>query len=117
MSQQDNFVGGFLLGTVVGGVVGGVIGAIAASRLSQAEPANSEESFARKQVNKKEGKVPKKRLLKTPTEQNMEVARRGLEDKIAQLNDAIDEVRQQLGTVNGGVKEESREKGAIAQED
>ncbi len=31
----------------------------------------------------------------------METARRSLEDKIAQLNATIDEVRQQLGNVNG----------------
>jgi hypothetical protein len=31
----------------------------------------------------------------------MESARLGLEAKIAQLNEAIDEVRQQLGGING----------------
>ncbi|WP_088891674.1 hypothetical protein [Leptolyngbya ohadii] len=98
MSQQGNFIGGFLLGTVVGGVVGGVIGALAASRLNQ-EPTEAEASF--KKLDQSEGKPAKRRQLKAPTEQNMEVARRGLEDKIAQLNDAIDDVRQQLGTVNG----------------
>lgn len=98
MSQQGNFIGGFLLGTVVGGVVGGVIGALAASRMNQ-EAAGSEGSFPK--LDKAEAKPVKRRQLKAPTEQNMEVARRGLEDKIAQLNDAIDDVRQQLGTVNG----------------
>lgn len=97
MSQQGNFIGGFLLGTVVGGVVGGVIGALAASRLNQ-EPVD-DASFSK--LDKAEGKPTKRRQLKAPTEQSMEVARRGLEDKIAQLNDAIDDVRQQLGTVNG----------------
>ncbi len=90
MSQQGNFFGGFLLGTVMGGVVGGVIGVLAASRLSQAEKPETAEV-----------KPSKKRQVKAAPEQNMEVARRGLEDKIAQLNDAIDDVRQQLGTVNG----------------
>jgi hypothetical protein len=37
----------------------------------------------------------------------MEVARRSLEDKIAQLNDAIDDVRQQLGGVNGATEARS----------
>lgn len=91
MSQQGNFLGGFLLGTVMGGAVGGVIGVLAASRLSQAEP----------KLEGAEAKPVKKRQVKAAPEQNMEVARRGLEDKIAQLNDAIDDVRQQLGTVNG----------------
>jgi gas vesicle protein len=109
MSQQGNFLGGFLLGTVVGGAVGGVIGALAASRLSQAE------STAKLEGSKTEPKAVKKRPLKAAPEQNMEVARRGLEDKIAQLNDAIDDVRQQLGTVNGNAKESNREQ-TIVQE-
>jgi len=98
MSQQGNFFGGFLLGAVMGGAVGGVIGVLAASRLAQAEASDG----------KTEVKPAKKRQMKAAPEQNMEVARRGLEDKIAQLNDAIDDVRQQLGTVNGG--ESNRER-------
>jgi hypothetical protein len=103
MSQQGNFFGGFLLGAVMGGAVGGVIGVLAASRLSQAETSDA----------KAEAKPAKKRQMKAAPEQNMEVARRGLEDKIAQLNDAIDDVRQQLGTVNGG---ESNRERSIAPE-
>ena len=34
-------------------------------------------------------------------EASMEMARRGLEVKIAQLNSAIDDVREQLGGING----------------
>ncbi|MFM7427549.1 MAG: hypothetical protein ACKO7W_21545 [Elainella sp.] len=99
MSQQGNFLGGFILGTLVGGAVGGVIGALAASRLSPTEP---------KLEGKPDAKQAKRRQIKGASEQNMEVARRGLEDKIAQLNDAIDDVRQQLGAVNGAeVKEPS----------
>jgi hypothetical protein len=90
MSQQDNFFGGFVLGTIVGGVVGGIAGVLVSSRLAQEEDG----------LKTVEGKG-KKRSLKPPTEQTIEVARRGLEDKIAQLNDAIDDVRQQLGAVNG----------------
>lgn len=99
MSQQGNFLGGFLLGTLVGGAVGGVIGAMAASRLSQTETPKLEGS-------KTESKAIKKGALKASSGQNIEVARRGLEDKIAQLNNAIDDVRQQLGSVNGSFKEE-----------
>lgn len=100
-------MGGFLLGTVVGGVVGGVIGTLAAARLSQQDP--------KLESSKTDAKAVKKRQLKASSEPNMEVARRGLEDKIAQLNDAIDDVRQQLGTVNGTTKEGSRER-AISSE-
>lgn len=94
MSQQDNFVGGFLLGTLVGGALGGVVGALAATRMQQP------------------GGKTKSALPKTsgglafgefgdPDEESIEAARLGLEDKIAQLNDAIDDVRQQLGGING----------------
>ncbi|MBD3881798.1 hypothetical protein IFO70_08535 [Phormidium tenue FACHB-886] len=113
MSQQGNFVGGFFLGAVVGGVVGGVVGVLAASRLAQAE---APDQLSKR--DKLEGRE-KKRQLKAPkvtTEQGMEVARRGLEDKIAQLNDAIDDVRQQLGTVNGNPKEPPQGR-AIAPQD
>ncbi len=102
MSQQGNFFGGFLLGAVMGGAVGGVIGVLAASRLSQTETTEGKAS---------ETKPAKKRQVKAAPEQNMEVARRGLEDKIAQLNEAIDDVRQQLGTVNGS--EPNREQSAL----
>lgn len=99
MSQQDNFASGFFLGAVLGGVVGGVVGVLAASRLSQAEAPDTE-TFS-----KAEAKLTRKRPIKASTEQGIEIARRGLEDKIAQLNDAIDDVRQQLGTVNGTPKD------------
>ncbi|HEY9627439.1 MAG TPA: hypothetical protein V6C84_09070 [Coleofasciculaceae cyanobacterium] len=108
MSQQGNFFGGFFLGAIVGGVVGGVVGVLATSRLTQAD--NSEaESF------KIDPKTGKKRPLKASSDQGIEVARRGLEDRIAQLNDAIDDVRQQLGTVNGTPRDQGKGK-AIAQD-
>lgn len=102
MSQQDNFWGGFLLGTAVGGVVGGVLGVLVSSRLNEQNEAGSEKSFA-----PLDKKSKKRSRLRPPTEQTIEVARQGLEDKIAQLNDAIDDVRQQLGSTNGEFKEES----------
>ncbi|MBW4516374.1 MAG: hypothetical protein KME11_14280 [Timaviella obliquedivisa GSE-PSE-MK23-08B] len=105
MSQQDdNFFGGFILGTIVGGVVGGIAGVLVSSRLSQPEELDADG------LKKLDSKANKKRRLKAPTEQTMEVARRGLEDKIAQLNDAIDDVRQQLGAVNGNTAVESSDR-------
>ncbi len=109
MSQRDNFVGGFLLGTLVGGVIGGVVGVLATSKFTN-DPDATDESFP-----KLEGRITKKRQLKAPTEQSIEMARRGLEDKIAQLNDAIDDVRQQLGNVNGTPKDPDGEQ-AIARD-
>ncbi|WP_008317948.1 hypothetical protein [Leptolyngbya sp. PCC 6406] len=92
MSQQDNFGSGFLLGTLFGGIVGGLVGAVVASRLN------------REASDDDRGELPPGRSeadLLSPSEEEMELARRGLEDKIAQLNSAIDDVRQRLGGVNG----------------
>ncbi len=90
MSQRDNFAGGFFLGALVGGVVGGILGAVVASRLSQEDDTLVEE----------EPSDPKA-TSSGSHRSDMELARRKLEGKIAQLNDAIDDVRQQLGGVNG----------------
>lgn len=92
MGQQNNFVGGFLLGTLVGGVIGGITGVLVSSRL----PNDSTED---EEMNNDEFKSAR-RSFQLPTERSIEVARRSLEDKIAQLNDAIDDVREQLSTVN-----------------
>ncbi|TVQ24667.1 MAG: hypothetical protein EA367_01400 [Leptolyngbya sp. DLM2.Bin15] len=94
MSQSDNFLSGFLLGSILGGAVGGVLGVVVASRLSSNE-ADEKNNF--KPLDDK----GRKRRLAAPTEESIEMARRGLEDKIAQLNDAIDDVRQQLSNVDG----------------
>jgi hypothetical protein len=88
MSQKDNFGSGFILGSIVGGVVGGLLGTLISKR---SEIANTE----KKQV-RAEGDLP----LDFAAEESVEMARHSLEDKIAQLNLAIDEVRQQLGSVN-----------------
>ena len=102
MSQQDNFSTGFLLGAVVGGVVGGVLGSILVKRLPD------DEVTVEKREQLPEVKKPAKRPLRSaPVNQeeqalaNSDTARRSLEDKIAQLNDAIDDVRDQLKRVSG----------------
>jgi hypothetical protein len=109
MSQQDDFAGGFLLGTLVGGVVGGVIGALVASgKLSELvssdeQPLNADSIEGTTKPKKRSRNAASGSLLKAQNGQqvDIEAARRGLEDKIAQLNDAIDDVRQKLGGVNG----------------
>lgn len=90
MSNRDGFASGFFLGATLGGFVGGVLGVVLASRL-----ANEENTEALPEVRGKRNKPAKL------TGENMETARLSLEDKIAQLNQAIDDVRQQLGSVNG----------------
>jgi hypothetical protein len=97
MSQQDGFSGGFFLGTVVGGLVGGAIGALLATR--QFGSGNESEN-----PTALESKSSKKKLFfkAVDGQPDGDTTRRSLEDKIAQLSDAIDDVRQQLGGVNGG---------------
>ncbi|MDZ7960663.1 MAG: hypothetical protein RMY34_22745 [Aulosira sp. DedQUE10] len=102
MSQRDGFVGGFFAGAVFGSVVGGVVGALIATRQDpellaedEAEPTNNPEEAR---------KIPgKRRQMKASQTEGLEMesARRSLEDKIAQLNATIDDVRKQLGNVNG----------------
>ncbi|NET49789.1 MAG: hypothetical protein F6K09_13955 [Merismopedia sp. SIO2A8] len=94
MGQQDKFVGGFLLGTLIGGVVGGIVGVLASSRLPSDVASLDDEPEQDDSLSNGNRPFP------LPTERSIEVARRSLEDKIAQLNDAIDDVRQQLSTVN-----------------
>ena len=94
MSQPDNFASGFLTGALLGGVIGGMVGVLVTSRLNR----DSKESESFKLTHDEENP---ERSLQGMSEERMEVARRGLEDKIAQLNEAIDDVRQQLGGVNG----------------
>lgn len=92
MSQQDNFGSGFVLGTLFGGVLGGVVGAVVTSRVLQDRS---------KEPLRLENSETENTDAALPSEEEMEVARRGLEDKIAQLNSAIDDVRQRLGGANG----------------
>ena len=94
MSQKDGFGSGFVLGSIIGGVFGGLLGA---SLFSYRDKQNS------KEPNKPlaEGE----QAVKFTTEESIEVARHSLEDKIAQLNLAIDDVRQQLKTVNSNSAE------------
>jgi Na+/glutamate symporter len=89
MSEKDGFGSGFVIGTLVGGVIGGVIGAIAASRQQEGESHGM--SDQQSQLN---------------NDESMESARRSLEDKISQLNLAIDDVRDQLGGVTSKEKDE-----------
>ena len=95
MSNRDGFTGGFIAGALFGGIVGGILGTLLTSnRLQESLP--NDDALSGK---------GKKRNLKPLTEQSIEASRRGLEDKIAQLNEAIDDVREQLSTVNGRPEE------------
>ncbi len=103
-NQGDRFAGGFLAGTVFGGIVGGLIGTLLANQLSS-EEFNEDGVLGESNpasVAKKQFQRIKQRVLSTsPEDLTIEEARQGLEDKISQLNDAIDLAREQLSKVNG----------------
>ncbi|MCW6036003.1 hypothetical protein K4A83_06915 [Spirulina subsalsa FACHB-351] len=101
MSQRDGFTGGFLTGVILGGIVGGIVGALAASRRSGEHESRESSSL--------DGAVGEGPEL---SEASMEHARRSLEHKIAQLNLAIDDVREQLSSVNGNYGELNHEETA-----
>ncbi len=111
MSNQggDRFAGGFLAGAVFGSVVGGLVGTWLATKLSEAE--NDPDSLTEggpASIAKEQFKRIRQRVLNATDEPTVEEARQGLEDKITQLNDAIDLARQQLSKVNGsGTPEDS----------
>jgi len=95
--SQGSFTGGFFLGALFGGVLGGVVGAIATQRLTQAEDSDLDFGELSDEL--------KRNLSSVTQEERMELARRGLEDKIAQLNSAIEDVRSQMS--NGHTPTES----------
>jgi hypothetical protein len=101
MSQQDGFASGLLLGTLIGGVVGGVLGAVISSRLDAALKIEDDDGLTAGE-NNNSTETARRRQMKASANENVEIeaTRRSLEDKIAQLNATIDDVRKQLGNVN-----------------
>ena len=97
MSQSNNFAGGFFLGALLGGLVGGVAGVLATNRVNQRP--ETDNSLNLNQLSED----IRQNLADMTNDERMEVARRGLEDKISELNTAIEEVRQQLGSTNGHI--------------
>ncbi|WP_017721549.1 hypothetical protein [Kamptonema formosum] len=97
MSNRDGFTGGFLAGAVVGGLLGGVLGVLL-SRRTDETPSEADDKLRSATVPEASAIKGRSRPLK---QESIEAARRSLEDKISQLNEAIDEVRVQLRDVNG----------------
>lgn len=94
MSRQNSFGSGFILGSIVGGLVGGVLATVLTTRNE-------------KRIVSQEGsRLKDDRQTSLGSEESIELARHGLENKIAQLNLAIDDVRQQLGTVKSNSLEQ-----------
>jgi gas vesicle protein len=99
MSNRDKFSSGFWLGTIVGGVVGGIVGAtIANKRANRLE--DELDSILPSEGGERR---PLKSSRRARTADRMEIARRSLDDKISDLNNAIDAVRSSVGQPGSGV--------------
>ncbi|NEO12296.1 MULTISPECIES: hypothetical protein [unclassified Moorena] len=108
MSQQDGFASGFLTGAVVGGLIGGLIGALVTAGKSNQN--NDEEDRSMLNSERSDPKAIRARRRELKAEASIEAARQSLEDKIAQLNSAIDDVRQQVSTVKGTAEANTHER-------
>jgi gas vesicle protein len=86
MSQKDNFGAGFVLGSIVGGIVGGIVG-VAVTRQNRDRT-----------IDESRGDRLRRRSRSldaaSHTPDEIERTRRNLEDKIADLHGAIDDVRR-----------------------
>ncbi len=82
MSNKGSFSGGFFLGTVIGGIVGGVLGTLIANKNKELLSPNN--SVGIKNIKYTIDENDEDEILETKVD---------LEDKINQLNHAIDEVR------------------------
>ena len=85
MANKDGFGSGLVVGAALGGLVGALIGATLASRSEDDEVLETDRGRRRLRGARTRG-------------ESLESARQGLEGRIAQLNEAIDDVRSQLGT-------------------
>ncbi|WP_017318546.1 hypothetical protein [Mastigocladopsis repens] len=116
MSQRDGFASGFFAGAIFGSVVGGIVGALVVTRRDPEQAIEEEAQMTTNSVEAK--KAAKRRQIKASENESMEmeIARRSLEDKIAQLNATIDEVRQQLGNVNSNSDQINHERSSRSEE-
>jgi Na+/glutamate symporter len=94
-NQGDRFLGGFIAGSLFGGLVGGLVASYLVKKLDDSLLGDEDNDGSL------EGTLRSARnLLRRSEDLSVEDAREGLEDKIAELNDAIDQARQQLSHVN-----------------
>ncbi|WP_310426668.1 hypothetical protein [Chamaesiphon sp. VAR_48_metabat_135_sub] len=97
MSNRDGFGSGFWLGTLVGGVVGGIVGAsLVSQKMNRIDDETESGRLSGESGEKRPLKPSRRRTL-----DRMETARQSLDDKISDLNNAIDSVRSSLGHVPG----------------
>jgi hypothetical protein len=94
MSDRNGFSSGFWLGTLVGGVVGGIVGSV----IIGANQRNEEQMDSDLLPDRGQKRPLKSSRLRTTD--RMEMARQSLDDKISELNNAIDAVRSSVSNVS-----------------
>jgi hypothetical protein len=108
MSSRDGFGGGFWLGTLVGGVVGGIVGAsIASQRANRNDDEIESGRLSGDNGEKRPLKSSRSHTIDRQEISRLEIARRSLDDKISDLNNAIDAVRSSIGHPPGDPTDES----------
>ncbi len=98
MSNRDGFASGLIAGAAIGSLVGGLLGILIGAKIS--DDADVAENLLDSQDTE--------RQKSTKETEAIEETRQSLEGKIAQLNQAIDEVRQQIGDANGNLEQTKR---------
>lgn len=91
MAQREGFGSGFLVGSLVGGIVGGIVGAALISRSTEDDKSGDDGDLFRAPA----------AIDASDAESLATDARRSLEEKIAQIDRAIEDVRQRLGGERG----------------
>ena len=99
MSNKNGFASGLMAGVAVGGLVGGLFGILIGARISDNTDDVAENLLDSQDTEKEKS---------TKETEAIEETRQSLEGKIVQLNQAIDEVRQQIGSVNGALENSER---------
>jgi gas vesicle protein len=106
MSNRDGFNSGFWLGTLLGGVVGGIVGAsIATQRANRIDDELDGDKLSAEGRSKRQFKSSRR-----GTFDRVEIARRSLDDKIEDLNNAIDSVRSSIAQVPSDDLDRTEEK-------
>ncbi len=100
-SDNDRFGGGFLAGSIFGGITGGLLGAWVATKLSNRL---SSETHTEESDDQHPPQFRQPSFMGS-SDLEMEDARQSLENKISQLNSAIDQAREQLSEVNGNASD------------
>ncbi|MGA7955343.1 MAG: hypothetical protein WCA07_17665 [Gloeobacterales cyanobacterium] len=103
--NQDHFYSGLAIGALLGGLTGGLIGYLLAAPSSRSDSRSDEISKRIRRAKKKNyASTSDPRMVLKEVQQSADQvisdARQSINVKIAQLNEAIEQARDKLGTSN-----------------